>query len=362
MKQTRAINRSLPRNDDGFVLIATAVCLPVIVGMLGLTVDVGRLYIVKTELQSYADSAAIAAAYELNGTSQGITNAITVAQSGSNGGTSINRWNFGTQTLNTPQVAFAQTFGGSYTSSPASGTNYLFAQVTASEAVNLYFLPIFPNVSANRTVSATAIAGQGVRSSLGDGLSPFSPDAHNPIDPNFGFVAGTQYTLKWAPPGQRKNGNKCGGDLGFTPGGGSSDRGYIDVGQGNGNSALRDAVVNNDYSLATPLAVGGSITMVTGNKSVGPAVTERFNQDTDTNAATYSTYRGNGRRIIIVAVNNSANPALVDGFAAFFLPPNSCGASNTSPCCGEYLGPAVAFGKQKGGSSTGGLYAVTLFN
>ncbi len=348
--------------ERGFVLVSTAVCLPVIVGMLGLTVDVGRLYITKTELQSYVDSAAIAAAYELNGTSQGITNAITVAQSGSNGGTSINRWNFGTQTVGIPQVTFAQTFGGTYTSSPASGADYLFAKVTASATVNLFFLPLFPNVSANKAVSATAIGGQGVRSSFGDGLSPFSPDAHNPIDPNFGFVAGTQYTLKWAPPGQRKNGNKCGGDLGFTPAGGASDRGYIDVGQGNGNSALHDAVVNNDYSLPTPLYVGGPITMVPGNKHVGPGVDERFNQDTDTTAATYSTYSGNGRRIIIVAVNNNANPPLVNGFAAFFLPPNACGSKNTSPCCGEYLGSAVAFGKQKGGSSTGGLYAVTLFN
>ncbi len=361
MQRTRVVNRFVRRADEGFVLIATAVCLPVIVGMLGLTVDVGRLYIVKTELQSYVDAAAIAASYELNGTSQGITNAIAVAQSGSNGGPSANRWNFGTQTVTTPQVTFAQTFGGSYTSTPGSGANYLFTQVTASQNVTLYFLPIFPNVSATRTQSASAIAGQGVRSSLGDGLSPFSPDAHNPIDPNFGFVAGTQYTLKWAPPGQRKNGNKCGGDLGFTPGGGASDRGYIDVGQGNGNSALHDAVVNNDFSLPTPLAIGSAISMVTGNKHVGPGVDERFNQDTDTIASTYSAYSGNGRRIIIVAVNNDANPALVVGFAAFFLPPNACGAGNTTPCCGEYLGSAVEFGKQKGSSSTGGLYAVTLF-
>ncbi len=341
------------------MLLTTAVCLPVIVGMLGLTVDVGRLYVIKTELQEFVDSAALAATYELNGSSSGIASATAVAQNGFNGGTALNRWNFGTQAVASPTVSFAQTFGGTYTSSPGSGAGYLFTQVTASATINLYFLPIFPGVAPSQAVNATAIAGQAVRASLGDGLSPFSPDAHNAGDVNFGFTAGQQYTLKWAPPGQRKHGNECTGDSGFTPGGGTSDRGFIDVGQGNGNSGLRAAVVNNDFLLASPLTAGSVLSFVSGNKSVGPAVDERFGQDTDQSSVSYSAYSGNGRRIITVAVNNGGG--LVAGFAAFFLPPSACGSKNSSPCCGEYIGPAIFGGKQKGGSSTGGLYTVALF-
>lgn len=351
---------ALRRSRDGFVLITTAVCLPVIVGMLGLTVDVGRLYIVKNELQTFVDSAAIAAASALDGTTQGITNAIAIAQAGLNGGTTPNRWNFATQTVAPPQVTFAQTIGGTYTASPASGADYLFAQVAAAQTVTLYFLPLFPGVSASRSVSAVSIAGQAVRSNLGDGLSPFSPDAHNATDANFGFVRGTQYTLRWAPEGQRKN-NTCAGDLGFTPGGGISDRGYIDVGQGTGTSDLRSTVVNNDFFFASPFVVGDTITTLTGNSSIPSSVDERIAQDTDLTSNTYATYHGNGRRIIIVPVNNGGGPGVIIGFAAFFYPPRACGNSNVAPCCAEYIGSGVLGTNHRGGSSSGGLYTVKLF-
>jgi uncharacterized membrane protein len=51
------------------------VCSVAMIGMLGLTIDLGRAYIIKNELQSFADAAAVAAALELNGTSQGLSRA-----------------------------------------------------------------------------------------------------------------------------------------------------------------------------------------------------------------------------------------------------------------------------------------------
>lgn len=163
-------------------------------------------------------------------------------------------------------------------------------------------------------------------------------------------------------------GNTCAGDGGFTPPNSSSDRGYIDVGQGNGNSALHEAIVNNQFYLAQPYSVGSVIDWVPGNKNVKPGVDERFAQDTDTTSATYSQYSGNGRRILVVPVNNGGDPALVAGFAAFFMPSGMCGPNNTSPCCAEYIGPAVAgaphSGAGGGGAGPGsgaGLYVVRLF-
>ena len=44
-------------------------------GMLGMAFDIGRMYIAKSELQSFADSAALAAALRLDGQSTGITRA-----------------------------------------------------------------------------------------------------------------------------------------------------------------------------------------------------------------------------------------------------------------------------------------------
>src|SRR5215471_21585792 len=45
---------------SGFTLIATALCITSLLGMLGLAVDLGRVYIAKNEAQSFTDSAALA--------------------------------------------------------------------------------------------------------------------------------------------------------------------------------------------------------------------------------------------------------------------------------------------------------------
>jgi len=344
-------------SQRGFTLLATGVSISAVVATLGLATDLARMYVVKNELQTYVDAAAMAACYELDGTLDGIANAQAAAASGPAG--TPNRWDFATKMVTGVQTSFAQTFTGSYLASPASGSDYRFVRVTASATVPLYFLTIVPQVGASRTIQASAVAGQAVTTSIGEGAAPFSPDAHAPADPDFGFTPGEKYTLRWPPPGQRDK-HYCPGDKDFEPGGGSSDRGYIDVGQGNGNSDLRQAIVNNDFFLADPLSVGSVIDHVTGQKSVTGAVEERFNQDTDTTSTTYAEYNGNGRRLLVVPVNNAGDPSVVVGFAAFLLPPNPCGDKNVTPCCGEDVGPALISGKKKAGGGAG-MYALKLF-
>ena len=55
------------KNRKGFTLIATGFCVISLVGMLGLALDLGRVYISKNETQSFTDTAALAAAMKLNG-------------------------------------------------------------------------------------------------------------------------------------------------------------------------------------------------------------------------------------------------------------------------------------------------------
>ncbi len=339
----------------GFVLLSFGVSLVVIIAMLGLAVDVGHLYIAKAELQGYADAASVAAAYALDGTSAGLTNATAAAQSGL--GSPANSWNFASQAVATPQVTFASNFAGPFQSSPPSATGVIYVKVNVTGSLALYFLPILPAISNAQSVAASSTAGQITRSSLGDGLSPFSPDAHIATDPNFGFTVGADYTLKWPPLGKTTS---CAGDAGLTAAGGSNNRGSIDVGQGTGNSALVSAIVDNNYFLASPLAVGSPLTMYTGNGNIPAAVQTRFNQDTDTTAPAYASYVGNGRRILIVAVNDGQATPQVAGFAAFFLRPSPCGASNSSSCCAQYLGSGVEFSNHPGGGVGGGLYQVSL--
>src|SRR5258708_28228290 len=53
----------------GFTLIATAVCVASLFGMMGLAVDMGRVLITKNETQSFTDTAAMAAVLKLDGIS-----------------------------------------------------------------------------------------------------------------------------------------------------------------------------------------------------------------------------------------------------------------------------------------------------
>ena len=355
MAKTAAI-RSRPRR--GFVLVTTAVCIIGLLATVGLATDLGRVFVARNELQVFADESAFAASFELDGTTQGFAQARSVAVSGPGPGTT-NRWYFGTQTVPTPNVQFASEPAGPYESNPVSPAGYRFVRVQVSAAVRLYFLALIPGIPESQTLTASATAGQIPQSELGDGLAPFSPDAHDVTDTDYGFTEGQLYTLRWAPPGHRnKASGSCPGDIDYDPGG-SDDRGYIDVGQGGGSAGLRDAIVNNTYSLLNPLEVGTVLDEVSGQKSITDAMNERFSQDSDQTAPTFTAYHGNGRRLFTVAVNDGAEPARVLGFALFFLQPSPCGSNNTSPCCGEYVGAAV-LGSTHRGAGTPGLYAVQL--
>ncbi len=402
------INRA--RAHRGFVLFAAAAAAVAILGMLGLCLDLARLYIGKNELQSYADAASIAAANRLDGTTTGITNATTEAT------TSINKWYFDTNSVGSVTVGFATTSTGAFLASPSPALGYAFVRVQAQGTVPIYFLPIFSNVGSSQNVQVTAVAGQSLQASLGDNAFPYSPDAHvpNPIasDPtgNFGYIKGQVYTLRWDPVGKgskngitNSNGKKmagCTGDMntpGFIPGADNQgQRGYIDLlngGGGGGASFIRSAVLGS-IEIPTPLQVGQLIDNAGGNKQTEyTALLNRIAQDTNPTTATYYTApaagigldppgrtyyavdppgqtpptppRGNGRRIVTMPVNNPTNNLIV-GFGQFFLPPDPCPTlpGNLQPCCAEYIGPAnelPANGGATNGSGSPGLYRIKLF-
>jgi len=362
LKATRPSN-----SERGFSLITTAICMTVMVAFIGLSIDLGRLYIAKNELQAFVDTAAFQAAFELDGTTQGINRARAAGQAGPQFDSRPNRWNLGNNTLSGVTVSFSNAANSGYTATPASAAGVRFLRVDASGTLSMLLLPVLPGISINQIVRATAFAGQAQLTGLGNRGDPFSPDAIVTNDPNFGFTPGQEYTLKWAPPGQRnKPGGMCPGDAaaGYNPGNGS-DRGYIDLGQGNGNAALHDAIVNRDFD-SNLLDIGDPIDTVPGNKHVGPAMQVRFDQDTDTSSTTYAEYRssntGNGRRIMHVAINNPANDTII-GFATFFLQPNACG-SNNQPCCAEYVSASAVLGStgQPAAPQSNRAYAVKLLN
>src|SRR5215472_9531319 len=74
----------------GFVLVTTAISLVGLLGLIGLGTDVGRIYVARNELQVFADEAALAAGFELDGTLNGIQRARDVGKAGPGSGTAVN--------------------------------------------------------------------------------------------------------------------------------------------------------------------------------------------------------------------------------------------------------------------------------
>ncbi|MGH8808256.1 MAG: pilus assembly protein TadG-related protein, partial [Noviherbaspirillum sp.] len=57
------------RNQNGAVAVVVALSIAMLVGFVGLALDLGKLFVVKSELQASADACALAAARELTGAS-----------------------------------------------------------------------------------------------------------------------------------------------------------------------------------------------------------------------------------------------------------------------------------------------------
>ena len=403
------------RRERGVVVIVFAVAAFTLMGMLGLGIDLARMYVAKNELQNFTDAAAIAAATKLDGTVSGFASAQTTAQN------NVNKWGFGTQSAGAVTVDFAQALAGPYQSSPGVATDYRFVRVSANGGVPLYFMGMIPGVGYNRTVGAQSVAGQGEVPGLGDGVIPFSPDAHDPTDPtgNYGFLLGRKYTLKY----DKKVGNPpagtyltsidgvdligCDADMAaigsFQPGETSnSERGYIDLANltpldgGGGASLIRNAILSKVSFQDQIVPFMYNVVPQPGQiQTEIDALNERVASDTDTVTPTYytapqtapgappqetmnsvfrdgTTYHvdpeiplGNGRRIVVAPVNDPMSAGLVIGFGAFLLPPDPCadvtvGPHTYKPCCGEYIGASTLPGGGASGSG-GGAYRIMLF-
>jgi len=67
------------KNERGSIVIMTAIGMLLLLLMVGLCIDVSRVYLTRTELQNAADAAALSAAAELNGGDTGIDKAVARA-------------------------------------------------------------------------------------------------------------------------------------------------------------------------------------------------------------------------------------------------------------------------------------------
>jgi uncharacterized membrane protein len=151
------------QRQRGFVLIAMAASMFLLLAVIGLVFDLGRIYIAHNEAQMFTDAASMAAAVHLNGTAAGLTEArAAVARL-------PNRWNLGTQNFENVTVEFSAD-GRQFDADPKEPAGVRYARVTAPDnQVEIMFLravggPDWFTVPARAVASTGALAGSSAKS------------------------------------------------------------------------------------------------------------------------------------------------------------------------------------------------------
>lgn len=201
---------SLKNRQGGAVAVMVGISMVVLVGFLALVLDLGHLYIAKTELQNAADAAALAGAKELDGKATGIANgvnrAITTAAQ--------NNYDFSRPV----DIAIANISVGSCPSDacmvPAStvttdtaAADKTFLKVHTSppdRTLTTWFAPIFNLVTGGsygttRTFGM-AVAGRYLVDITPIGICELPNDHANAYDNELGYERGVSYKVSDANP------------------------------------------------------------------------------------------------------------------------------------------------------------------
>ena len=187
--------------------------VPVLFGMMGFAIDLGRLYLVRGELSQAANAMALAAAAQLNGTTAASTAVMNVLPPPVGTGPTYH-YNFGglqlgvdssslTSTVNPPTCyatvadAIAGTGGGTGGGTDCSAAQ--FVQVSVSAQAPLLFWSLLPGGQPRRTtIAAQAVAGVSAPVCTACNIVPVAIAPLNAADTvDFGYVKDILYTLSY---------------------------------------------------------------------------------------------------------------------------------------------------------------------
>jgi Flp pilus assembly protein TadG len=188
------------------------ILVPVLFGLMGFALDLGRLYLIKGELNQAANAMALAAAGQLIGTDAALGNATNAAsQSLDNTNGFANKYNFGSivigqtsgilnSTVNAPAYFDTLADAVAVSSTQASGETARYAQITLLADAPLLFWSVLP-LGQTRKTSVGAIATAGISAPLCTAcqIEHFAVAAIDPSDTvNYGLgdpTAGNLYTF-----------------------------------------------------------------------------------------------------------------------------------------------------------------------
>jgi Flp pilus assembly protein TadG len=192
------------------------ILVPVLFGLMGFALDLGRLYLIRGELNQAANTMALAAAGQLLGTSNSLGNATTIAATSlDNSNNDANKYNFGsivigqtsgnlTSTVNSPAFyatmadVIASATGGA---TQADGTTARYVQISLQADAPLLFFSLLPGGQSQKTtVAAQAVAGISTPLCTACNIEPFAiadQDTTGTDTTNFGLTVGQLYTFNF---------------------------------------------------------------------------------------------------------------------------------------------------------------------
>lgn len=203
MIKQQGIKAKLKSRQQGAVAIIVAICLVVLIGMLGFVLDLGHLYIAKTELQNAADAAALSGAKELKGTAEGINNAVAWATATAPAVIPKNKnkydFNATVATITEANLEFSSSPDGPWVSvvaAQASPSDKTFLKVdTGSRDFNTWFIHVLPGAASVMQTFGMAVAGYYVVDVAPIGICAVDKDRQED-----GFIRGVAYNVPLLNP------------------------------------------------------------------------------------------------------------------------------------------------------------------
>lgn len=196
---------------------------PVIFGFMGFAVDLGRLYMIRGELQTAANAIALAAATQLNGTDQALTEAQSAADRARSEVSGFqNRFDYGgigvgnaegqfTSTVEAPQFfdtaeAATGTGEGGAGNGDAGGSTAKFVRVdVVADAPTVFWRFLALGQEGRTQIRVRSVAGMSAPLCTACGVDPIAIAALDASDTdNYGFVAATRYTFGYVCNGNQQ--------------------------------------------------------------------------------------------------------------------------------------------------------------
>lgn len=164
----------------GAVLIMFSLTIVVIFGFIGLAFDLGRVILSRNEAQSFCDSAALAGAVMLDGTTpdRALDAVNGIYMTASN--TAWKRYEFQNTDFAGYTVKFSQTgVDGSFVTLArgANAAGFRFIEVIAPTTLPMYLAPVLTG-NFTQDAGARAVAAQVRKTRWDEGLAPFAPKGH----------------------------------------------------------------------------------------------------------------------------------------------------------------------------------------